>query len=298
MGTGAWSYINPGLSKIGTDEIVVGFIYRSDRVATLGAPAILDSSVSPLFIDNKNRPVLAQTFRENNSGGVVTIAINHLKSKGSDCNDLGDPDTGDGQGNCAVTRTNAAQALVSWLATDPTHSGDKDFLIMGDLNAYAQENPIAAIKAGGYTDLIAQFVGTGAYSYVFDGQAGYLDHALASNSLQVQTVGATEWHINADEPISLDYNTEYKSAGQVSSFYSSDAYRSSDHDPLMVALKLVLDLDGDGDVDNDDINLVLAARNMPAQANDPRDINRDGIINANDARALTLQCTRPRCATN
>lgn len=294
----SYAFINPGLTKIGTDEIVVGFIYRSDRVAAIGNPAILDSTVSSLFVDTKNRPVLAQTFRENGSGGVLTVAINHLKSKGSDCVDLADPDTGDGQGNCAMTRTNAANALVSWLASDPTHSGDKDFLIIGDLNSYARENPIAAIKAGGYTDLIGQFVGANAYSYVFDGQAGYLDHALASSSLAAQSTAAVEWHINADEPTALDYNTEFKSAAQVSSFYSSDAYRSSDHDPLVVALKLVLDLDGDGDVDSDDVNIVLAARNTVAQPNDQRDVNRSGIIDAADARALTLQCTRPRCATH
>lgn len=196
-----YKFVNAGLSRIGTDEIVVGFIYRGDRVELQGNPAILDSSVAPLFIDTKNRPVLAQTFREKSGGGVVTVAINHLKSKGSDCNDIGDPDSGDGQGNCAVTRTNAAAALVAWLASDPTHSGDKDFLIIGDLNAYAKEHPIDAIKAGGYTDLLERFIGSDAYSYVFDGQNGYLDHALASGSLAVQSTGAAEWHINADEPI-------------------------------------------------------------------------------------------------
>lgn len=297
-GSNNYAYINPNVTKIGTDEIAVGFIYRGDRAAAQGNAAILDSSVAPLFVDTKNRPVLAQTFREKSTNGVVTIAVNHLKSKGSDCNDLGDPDTGDGQGNCAVTRTNAANALVSWLATDPTHSGDKDFLIIGDLNAYAKENPISAIKSGGYTDLIGQYAGANAYSYVFDGQAGYLDHALSSASLTPQATGAVEWHINADEPIALDYNTNFKSAGQVASFYSPDAYRSSDHDPLIVSLKLVIDLDGDGDVDTHDINILLAARNTAAASNDARDINRDGVINVNDVRALTTQCTRPRCVTN
>ena len=32
------------------------------------------------------------------------------------------------------------QALVDWLATDPTGSGDPDFIIMGDLNSYAMED--------------------------------------------------------------------------------------------------------------------------------------------------------------
>ena len=70
---------------------------------------------------------------------------------------------------------------------------------MGDLNSYAKEDPIDAIKAGAddaagtgddYTNLIAQFQGEYAYSYIFDGQAGYLDHALASASLAAAGHGA------------------------------------------------------------------------------------------------------------
>ena len=36
----------------------------------------------------------------------------------------------------------------------------------------------------------------------------------------------------------LDYNQEYKSAGQVISLYNDDPYRSSDHDPVIVGLEL------------------------------------------------------------
>jgi predicted extracellular nuclease len=296
-GSSAWKFINPGLSQIGTDAIAVGFLYRSDRATAIGESAILDSSVEPLFIDTKNRPALAQSFRANSNRAIVTVAVNHLKSKGSDCNDVGDADTGDGQGNCNITRTQAAQALVSWLNTNPTGVNDKDYLIIGDLNAYAKEDPITTIINAGYTDLINKFGGISAYSYVFDGQAGYLDHGLATNSLTSQVLHAADWHINADEPISLDYNTEFKSAAQIINFYNADAYRSSDHDPLVVSLKLILDLDGDGDVDKNDVQLVANARGTTPTAFDQRDVNGDGIISANDARALTLQCTRPGCAT-
>ena len=41
---------------------------------------------------------------DSSTGGMFTVAVNHLKSKGSDCNDVGDPDLGDGAGNCNVTR--------------------------------------------------------------------------------------------------------------------------------------------------------------------------------------------------
>jgi len=297
-GTSAWKYINPGVNKIGTDEIAVGFIYRSDKATAIGKTAILDSSVDSQFIDTKNRPALAQSFRANNNRAIATVVVNHLKSKGSDCNDVGDLDIGDGQGNCNITRTQAATALVNWLSTNPTGVNDRDYLIIGDLNAYAKEDPISQIINAGYTDLIKQFSGDTAYSYVFDGQAGYLDHGLASNSLTPQVLYAADWHINADEPISLDYNTEFKSAAQIAEFYSPDAYRSSDHDPLVISLKLIIDLDGDGDVDKNDVQLVASARGVIPNAFDQRDVNGDGIINANDARALTLQCTRAGCAIN
>ena len=46
---------------------------------------------------------------------------------------------GDGQGNCNLTRVSAAQAEVDLLTGDPTASGDPDFLLLGDMNAYANE---------------------------------------------------------------------------------------------------------------------------------------------------------------
>ncbi len=237
-GAGTYAYIDTG--TIGTDAIKVGLIYQPANVTPVGTFAVLDSSVDPTFIDTLNRPVLAQTFEENATSGVFTVAVNHLKSKGSACDDIGDPDTGDGQGNCNLTRTSAAQALMNWLATDPTGSGDEDFLIIGDLNAYAQEDPVAAIEGAGYTNLVESLVGnTAAYSYVFFGETGYLDHALSSPGLTPQVTGVTEWHINADEPSVLDYNTEFKSPDQVTDFYNPDPYRASDHDPVVIGLALV-----------------------------------------------------------
>jgi predicted extracellular nuclease len=244
LGPGTYDYIDTGV--IGTDAIRVGLIYKPGSVTPVGNFEILDSTDDPDFIDTLNRPVLAQTFEENATGARFTVAVNHLKSKGSDCDDVGDPDTGDGQGNCNLTRLAAARALVDWLATDPTGSGDPDFLIIGDLNSYAKEDPIDAIKAGpddmpgtgdDYTNLIEQYIGTYAYSFVFDGQFGYLDHALSSASLTPQVSGATEWHINADEPDLLDYDTSFKPPAQ-EAIYEPNAYRSSDHDPVIVGLEL------------------------------------------------------------
>ncbi|WP_263142155.1 ExeM/NucH family extracellular endonuclease [Pseudomonas sp. RIT-PI-AD] len=232
-----YAFVDPGVAKLGGDAIAVGLVYRSDLVQPVKAAAILDARVDPRFDDSKNRPSLAQSFRELDSGEVLTLAINHLKSKGSACD--GDPDTGDGQGNCNLTRARAAQALVDWLGRDPTASGDPDYLILGDLNAYTQEDPVSQIRAAGYADLASRFVGVGkAYSFVFGGQSGALDHALASASLLGQVSGAAEWHINADEPRVLDYNLEFKTARQRDTLYNADPFRASDHDPLVVGLDL------------------------------------------------------------
>ena len=242
VGAGTYAYIDTGF--IGTDVIKQAFIYKPATVTPVGAHAILDSSVDPRYDDSFNRPALAQTFMENSTGGVFTAVVNHLKSKGSAC--AGDPDVGDGAGNCNLTRLAAAQAMVDWLATDPTGSGDSDFLIIGDLNSYDKEDPIDAIKAGpddilgtedDYVDLVFQYQGEEAYSYVFDGQIGYLDYAMANLSLVGQITGTTVWLINADEPDLIDYDMTFKQDAQ-DAIYAPDPYRSSDHDPVIVGLNV------------------------------------------------------------
>ncbi len=231
MGAGTYAFIDTG--TIGSDAIKVAFIYKPATVTPVGSFAILDASVDSRYMDTKLRPALAQTFEQVATGETVTVVVNDFASRESTCDDVGDPDQGDGQGNCNGVRTAAAQALVDWLATEPTGSGDPDLLIIGDLSAYTFEDPIAVIRDAGYTNLIAVYVGTSAYSYVSDGQAGYLEHALASASLKPQVTGATEWHINADEPLALDYNDFNPPA-----LYKADPYRSSDHDLIVVGLDL------------------------------------------------------------
>ncbi|WKZ37469.1 MAG: ExeM/NucH family extracellular endonuclease [Anaerolineales bacterium] len=242
-GLPGYAYIDTGV--VGTDAIRVGIIYKTSTVQPFGPYAILDSSVDPNFIDTRNRPALAQTFEETATGARFTVVVNHLKSKGSGCG-AGDDDTTTGQGNCNGTRTLAAQALADWLATDPTGSGDPDVLIIGDLNSYAREDPIVALQNAGYTDLVAAFGGPSAYGYVFDGQLGYLDHALANSNLSSQIIGLAEWHINADEIPLFDYNDDERTANEATfeeesdrlPLYEPNAVRTSDHDPVVVGLCL------------------------------------------------------------
>ena len=124
---------------------------------------------------------------------------------------------------------------MDWLATDPTSSGDSDFLIIGDMNAYLQEDPIQVFWNAGYTNL-ADSATPDSYSYVFDGQQGTLDHGLASASLLPQVTGYVEWHVNADEAPARDYNLDFGREAGI--FDGATPYRSSDHDPVIIGIDL------------------------------------------------------------
>jgi len=263
---GTYAYVNPG-KKIGTDAIAVAIVYRPAAVTPVGSLAILDATFDTRYIDTCSRPTIAHSFRATN-GGAFTFVEAHLKSKSSACGT--DSDIGDGQGHSNVTRKNAADVLMNWLATHPTGLQDNDYVIMGDLNAYSKEDPIREIEEGaddttGTPDDFINLFTLESYSYVFNGLLGSLDHAIGSRSFQQQVTGAAKWHINADEPPILDYNTEFKSSAQITSLYAPDAYRSSDHDPLVLGLNLTAD-----------------------QVTQPFTVNTTGETTATTAQAYTL----------
>jgi hypothetical protein len=254
VGAGTYAALNTGI--VGSDQITVAIIYKPAVVQPQGTFALLTDAA---FTDpngtgqQRNRPAIAQSFTVVDSsnpdvGEVFNVVVNHFKSKGGSDATGADVDQGDGQGQFNDTRTDAASYLVNnWIPSDPTGQGDADWLIIGDLNAYKGESPITAIKAAGYTDLVEQFGGDQAYSYVFNGQLGYLDHALASNSLLSQISGVAEWHINADEVPVFDYNNTIDDGAGEASFeakptgnplYEGNAFRTSDHDPVIIGLDL------------------------------------------------------------
>jgi uncharacterized protein len=224
------------VDALGTDAIKVALMYRPARVRTTGRTAVLNST---RFVNGgesgpRNRPSLVQAFT-GPEGGRVVVSVNHFKSKGSGC-DV--PDAGDGQGACNAARVVAAHELRRWLGEDPTGTGERSVLVMGDLNAYGREDPITTFTSRGYTDLLRAHVGATAYTYVFNGQWGVLDHALASAALLPRITGAAVWHINADEPPVLDFGTAFRSAERQSSLYAPGPFRSSDHDPVVIGVRM------------------------------------------------------------
>lgn len=299
LGAGTYQYVQvPGTTELGSDEITVGLLYKPSKVAPVGAAVTLNTGVFSFG----NRQPLVQSFRQLSNNEVFTFAVNHFKSKGSCPSGTTNPDRDlkDGQGCWTATRVQAANELTSWLATKPTGTADADVLIMGDLNAYAKETPITTLVNKGFVNLVEKYQGNHGYSYVFGGEAGYLDHALASTSLSTQAVYAMEWHINADETTLFDYNTELKTPQQVVDFYQPSPFRASDHDPVVVELDLKTrspaDLDLDGDVDANDVNLFNAKLKSGVRLGLEYDFNKDGVVSALDARAMTAMCTYARCA--
>lgn len=232
IGTETYAFIETGMVKRAdntADEIKNGFIYKTTTVEPFGAYAVLNNSFDANYHDAQNRPALAQSFKAIASGAVFTAVVNHFKSKGSDCDALGDFDDNDGQGECNRTRTKAAGTLAAWLATDPTNSLDGDVIILGDLNAYSQEDPMDTLRAVGFNSLTNDTD----YSYVFNGQYGSLDNALVNDNLASQVAGAKTWHINSIEPDLLSYRG-------VESAFEATPYWSSDHDPVLIGLNLII----------------------------------------------------------
>ncbi|MBR7892554.1 ExeM/NucH family extracellular endonuclease [Burkholderia multivorans] len=228
---GAWRVVDPGTSRLGGDAIAVAMIYDSRKVEPVGRAATL-------AIDDKNRQPLAQSFRRIGGKQALTIVVNHLKSKNCPDATSDDLDQGDGQGCWNPTRTRAAAKLADWLAGTPTGVAGQGVLLIGDFNSYTYEDPIRLLESRGYRNLVSRWIGANAYSYVYNGEAGYLDHALASLPLASHVKAVHEWHINADEPVALQYTLAYKSAEQQQTYYAPDAYRSSDHDPVLIDIAL------------------------------------------------------------
>ncbi len=236
VGAGTYAVVpDPAAAgSTGTDAIKVAMIYKPARLARVGGSASDTDAVN-------NRPPLAQTFAAAN-GERFTLVVNHLKSKGSCPASGADRDNGDGQGCWNATRLQQAQRLRTVFVPQlQGTSGSPDVLLIGDLNAYGQEDPIHDLTSNGFVDQMGRF-NTLAYSYVFDGTAGRLDHGISSASLSSRVAGARYWHIDADESSAQDYNREFKQPACTTC--APDPYdgmlpfRASDHDPAVIGLHL------------------------------------------------------------
>ncbi|WP_260258306.1 ExeM/NucH family extracellular endonuclease [Vibrio intestinalis] len=173
---------------VGSDAITTGLIYRPSTVSVKSgkviampmqdAPTIVYPDGGAIIDDkgevresgqNYQRNSIAATFQVLHTGKKLTVAVNHLKSKGSTCYEdwqgwetwegfdpvKDDVQNLDYQGNCENFRVAAVSELGERLAVI---GGDQ--VVLGDFNAYAHEDPMLVmtaipagkeIKAAGYT---------------------------------------------------------------------------------------------------------------------------------------------------
>ncbi|MBC7956144.1 MAG: ExeM/NucH family extracellular endonuclease, partial [Cytophagales bacterium] len=231
---GANTYaVVPNPPSTGTDAIRVAMLYKPGMLSLSGASMSDANTVH-------NRPPFAQTFAKIGNGQKFSVIVNHFKSKGSCPSGGVDDDQGDGQGCWNELRKQQSSALLGFIGTVQSAATDNDVIVIGDLNAYGVEDPIDVLTSAGLVNQIS-LADPASYSYVFDGEAGYLDHALATPSLSSQVVGTVHWHINADEPSIIDYNEEFKQPACPAcgpDYYSATPYRASDHDPVIIGLNL------------------------------------------------------------
>ncbi|ELR65483.1 Extracellular deoxyribonuclease Xds [Photobacterium marinum] len=231
--------------SIGGDVITSGLLYRPSKVTleyskvipmpSQQAPIIADENGSPIIETDKygntevrengknyQRNTVTAIFKVNNTGKKLTVAVNHLKSKGSTCwedwqgwqewkekegfNPSKDEvKNEDFQGNCENFRIAAAVQLGEEMAK---MGGDQ--VVMGDMNSYANEDPMLvltnnptgkALKAASYTYIgkMPQFGPNGATitkSYGF----------LNTVSIKDKEKGHSSWSYSYNDEIgSLDH---------------------------------------------------------------------------------------------
>ncbi|MFB7251448.1 ExeM/NucH family extracellular endonuclease [Microbacterium sp. NPDC056234] len=220
-GSDVWAYVPTpaALLETDTDVITNAIIYKTDAATPVGDSAtIVDETVW----DNAREPV-AQTFDVD--GKLVSVVSNHFKSKSPPSGGGAEP--ADGQGFFNADRVAQAQSLLSFTETIADTSGSDDILLLGDFNAYGQEDPIDVFAQAGWTDLVPAEA-AGQHTYTFDGELGSLDHAIASPSLVESVTGTAVWGINSAEWSDRGYAFGAAESGT--------PFRSSDHDPVIVGI--------------------------------------------------------------
>jgi len=213
-----YTYINDGGVPF-SSYVKVGYVYDSTKVEVVGLLQNIDS-----YYQHRKKMI---TFREKSSGESFILSLNHFKAKSGTATGA-DVDKGDGQGVFNFTRTKEAEAVLSAYEQYSKKIDEADLLVMGDLNAYAMEDPITTFTSNGYIDLHRFFHADTSYTYAFRGLLGYLDHAIANQSMAKQVTGMAAWHINSPESDDFTYDK------------SDDLtmFRASDHDPVLVGLRL------------------------------------------------------------
>jgi len=201
-------FVNNATSSSAGSYTMSAFIYDSLKVRSIGECKKINAEVL-------NRKFM-QCFQERSTDEKFIFSMNHFKAM------TGSTDT-------ESRRIAEANAVNSAYDSYSVYCDEKDLLIMGDLNCYYNSKPISILLENSCTDLHRYFHPEGSYSYVYAGHPGYLDHAICNSTLLPQITGMLAYHVNSDENDCYTYD---------GSCNDGTMFRYSDHDPILVGLRL------------------------------------------------------------
>ena len=209
-------------------NIRVAFLYNPARVdlvpdslATATDPR--DQRINPNNPFFDGRLPLAASFRSRAPDGArVTVVNNHLNSKRGSSPLFGqvqpfterqeEPSVNGG----VEQRRRQARAVRDLVARRLAARRDAHLVVVGDFNEFAFVSPLK-ILGERLHNLTNDLPAVERYTYIFEGNAQSLDHILVSSSLRA-SAEVDIAHVNAE--------------------FAETAERASDHDPIVVRLRL------------------------------------------------------------
>ena len=206
-----YAYVSHGWSN--SDMISCGYIYRMDKVRPYGD---LQYAYKDTTSHYRYR-LMACGFEEIESGEKFVLNVNHLRSKRG---------TGAESNEKRMANVDSLLVLLDKIEQEQLF-GDSDVLLVGDYNAYTQEEPIQTLVREGYEDMLMRDDSMG-YSYVYHSEAGYLDRVFASETMAKQVKKVAVYHLNAD----YFYSRGFKRG------LDDTMYRYADHDPILIRVEL------------------------------------------------------------
>lgn len=206
-----YAYVSHGWSN--SDMISCGYIYRMDKVRPYGD---LQYAYKDTTSHYRYR-LMACGFEEIESGEKFVLNVNHLRSKRG---------TGAESNEKRMANVDSLLVMLDKIEQEQLF-GDSDVLLVGDYNAYTQEEPIQTLVREGYEDMLMRDDSTG-YSYVYHSEAGYLDRVFASESMAKQVKQVAVYHLNAD----YFYSRGFKRG------LDDTMFRYADHDPILIRVEL------------------------------------------------------------
>lgn len=161
-------------------------------------------------------------------------------------------------------------------------------------------DPIAEIKTGNYTGLIAPTLPPGPLTALFPRNANYKVSGNFKGIPQTAANKAVTGELTVTLPLGnyVFSPTVTTDDGSIARFTTIPIaiLKCNEHVNATTASTMVCDVNGDGRIDQRDLTLISRARGKPALPGDPKDADRDGVITPADVKVCIPRCSSANCA--